>query len=227
MSDTVLSFAGVSRWYHMGDSCIKALDKLDLSFSSGEFVAIAGPSGSGKSTLLHLGAGLDRPDEGQVTVMNVCLSKSGETERALLRNKSIGFVFQDFNLLPALSAEANVAWPALLHPGKRTRREILARARLLLDESGIVDQAKKKPHQMSGGQRQRVAIARALMNEPALIFADEPTANLDRACGPEILDLLERLNREHGASLILSTHDETVMKRARRIVRLLDGRLSQ
>jgi putative ABC transport system ATP-binding protein len=227
MSDAVLRFEAATRAYPQGETLAYGIRDLSLEFGAGEFTAVVGPSGSGKSTLQHLGAGYDRPSSGKVFLMGRDLGDYGDRELARLRNRSIGFVFQSFNLLPVLSAVENVAYPALLYPSRSEgRAAVEARAAELLDRVGLSGKASKRPHQLSGGERQRVAVARALMNRPALVFADEPTANLDHATGSAILDLLESLNAEAGATLVLATHDPEVMRRARRIVALKDGRLA-
>jgi putative ABC transport system ATP-binding protein len=233
MSGAVLRFEGVTRAYALGETLAYGLRDLSVEFGEGEFSALVGPSGSGKSTLQHLGAGYDRPSSGKVFLMGRDLAGLKDRELARLRNRSIGFIFQSFNLLPVLSALENVAYPALLYPDARgsrsataSRAAAKARALELLDRVGLSDKARKRPHQLSGGERQRVAIARALVNDPVLVFADEPTANLDHATGSAILDILESLNAERGATLILATHDPEVMKRARRIVGMKDGRLA-
>jgi putative ABC transport system ATP-binding protein len=194
--EPVLEFRNVSKIYRSGDCEVRGLNEVSVRFASGELTALVGPSGSGKSTMQHLGAGFDRASEGSVLLMGRDIGAYGEKELSFLRNRHIGFIFQSFNLIPVMSAKV-----------------------------GIADQAKKRPHQLSGGQRQRVAIARALMNAPELIFADEPTANLDHEVGAGILDLLVGLNEELGTTIILSTHDSAVMARARRVVSLKDGRL--
>jgi len=226
MSEPILRFEKVSREYSLGDTKTYGLVSVSLDFHPGEYAAIVGPSGSGKSTLQHLGAGFDRPSSGSVSLMGHDLGRYGENGLARLRNEHIGFIFQTFNLLPVLSAEENVLYPALIRAtDPRRRRAARDRARRLLDRVGLDGSGKKRPHQLSGGQRQRVAIARALMNEPSLIFADEPTANLDHQTGSGILDIMGELNRQDGVTLILATHDPAVMKRAGRIVRLKDGRV--
>ncbi len=226
-SAPVLEFRNVSKAYRSGESETYALKSVSVSFGAGEFVALVGPSGSGKSTMQHLGAGFDRPTDGSVFLMGRDIAGYGERELSFARNRHIGFVFQSFNLIPVMSVLENVMYPAGVyrdaHRFGGTARE---RALSLLDRVGIADHARKRPHQLSGGQRQRVAIARALMNAPELVFADEPTANLDHAVGSGIMDLLSSLNEELGTTVIVSTHDQAVMARARRVVSLADGRVA-
>lgn len=226
MSEPILRFDQVTREYSLGETKTYGLVSVSLDFMPGEFVAVVGPSGSGKSTLQHLGAGFDRPSSGTVTLMGRDLGTCGDDGLARLRNEHIGFIFQTFNLLPVLSAEENVLYPALIRAAAPERRRAAReRARELLERVGLSDSRNKRPHQLSGGQRQRVAIARALMNEPSLVFADEPTANLDHQTGSGILDILGELHVRDGVTLILATHDPAVMQRADRIVRLKDGRV--
>ena len=226
MGESILRLSGVSREYRLGETAAMALDSVSVDFSRGEFAAVVGPSGSGKSTLLQLGAGFDRPSSGEIWFMGNDLGSLPDADLARVRNRDIGFIFQSFNLLPVLSALENVVYPALIYErmpeAKRAARE---RAEELLSRVGLADQLRKKPHQLSGGQRQRVAVARALMNRPAVVFADEPTANLDHATGAGILDALEELQAAEGTTLILATHDGEVMKRAGRVFRLVDGKL--
>lgn len=222
----VLEFRNVSRVYKTGDCEVYGLESVTTSIYPGELTALVGPSGSGKSTMQHLGAGFDKATSGTVLLMGNDIGSYGERALSRLRNEHIGFIFQSFNLIPVMTVLENVMYPAGVYgapyrfPG--TPRE---RALSLLEKVGIADHSKKRPHQLSGGQRQRVAIARALMNGPDLVFADEPTANLDHTVGAEILELLVSLNREMNATIIFSTHDPAVMARARRVISLRDGRL--
>jgi putative ABC transport system ATP-binding protein len=226
VGETVLRFNAVSREYLLGETKALALDSVSVDFRSGEFAAVVGPSGSGKSTLLQIGAGFDRPSAGQVTFMDRDLGVCADGELARIRNRDIGFIFQSFNLLPVLSALENVVYPALIYERSReAKRAARERAEDLLTRVGLADQMRKRPHQLSGGQRQRVAVARALMNRPKVVFADEPTANLDHATGAGILDVLEDLRTAEGTTLILATHDGEVMRRSGRVISLKDGRL--
>ncbi len=226
MGEAVLSLSAVTREYLLGETTVRALDSVTVEFGRGEFVALVGPSGSGKSTLLQLGAGFDRPSAGEVRFLDRDLGALSDAELARVRNRDIGFIFQSFNLLPVLSALENVLYPALIYERRpEARRAAGKRAEDLLSRVGLSDQMRKRPHQLSGGQRQRVAVARALMNRPQVVFADEPTANLDHATGKGILDALEELREAEGTTLILATHDPAVMGRAGRVVRMADGRV--
>jgi putative ABC transport system ATP-binding protein len=206
---------------------LTVLDGVDLSVAREEVVAILGPSGSGKTTLLGLLAGLDRPSEGAVDLEGRALAPLGEDERAALRAESVGFVFQDFQLLSTLTALENVLVPLELLPATRrhTPAEDDRRAAELLARVGLAERVDHYPSQLSGGEPQRVAIARAFANDPRVLFADEPTGNLDRETGHEIAELLFELNRERGTTLVIVTHDAEIAKRAQRIVRLDAGRV--
>jgi putative ABC transport system ATP-binding protein len=194
-----------------------------MEVQAGEFVALLGPSGSGKSTLLNLIAGMDRPDAGEVEVGGVPLHRLDERERTLFRRHRIGFVFQFFNLIPTLTVEENLLLP--LELAGRVGREDRARASRLLAEVGLGDRGKSWPDRLSGGEQQRVAVARALAHDPTLILADEPTGNLDRRSGKRVLDLLARMVRESGTTLVVVTHSEGAAGRADRVLELVDGRL--
>ncbi|MDR0624226.1 MAG: ABC transporter ATP-binding protein [Treponema sp.] len=228
MTETVLEYRGVSKIYKTGESEVFALKNINAVFYAGELTALVGPSGSGKTTMQHLGAGFDKPSRGTVLLMGNPINSYTEKELALLRNQHIGFIFQSFNLIPVMSVLENVMYPAEVYgPPRRFEGAVKDRAFSLLEKTGLESHAKKRPHQLSGGQRQRVAIARALMNNPELVFADEPTANLDHATGAGILELLIRLNREMGTAVVFSTHDPAVMALARRILTLRDGTLRE
>jgi putative ABC transport system ATP-binding protein len=224
-NDQILELHGVSRLYHQGDQTVHALDNVDLTFARGEFVVVAGPSGSGKTTLLNVAAGLDLPTSGRVTLDGQDLGSLSRRERASLRLNKLGFVFQAYNLVPVLSAEENTEFLMLLQgrpPAERKRR-----VRKVLSEVGLEGLEHRRPGELSGGQQQRVAVARAIVAEPSLVLADEPTANLDSEAAVALLDLMERLNRSHGTTFIFSTHDPRVMERARRNIRMVDGRIDR
>ena len=206
---------------------LTVLEGVDLEVAQGEVVAILGPSGSGKTTLLGLLAGLDRPREGAVDLEGRALDPLDEDERAALRAESVGFVFQSFQLLPTLTALENVLVPLELLPPARahTPAQDDRRARELLARVGLAERVDHYPSQLSGGEQQRVAIARAFANDPRVLFADEPTGNLDRETGHEVAELLFGLNRERGTTLVIVTHDTEIAERAQRIIRLDAGRL--
>jgi putative ABC transport system ATP-binding protein len=216
--DEAVALDAVAKVYGSGGGRVAALRGVTIGFTTGTFTAVMGPSGSGKSTLLHCAAGLDRPTSGEVYLTGEPLSRLNETKLTLLRRDRVGFVFQSFNLLPALSAELNVALPLRLagrRPGRREVRDVLASV-------GLADRARHRPAQLSGGQQQRVAIARALVSKPAVVFADEPTGALDSATGREVLALLRRL-ASGGQTVIMVTHDPVAASYADRVVFLADG----
>ncbi len=220
MSTDQIALSGIERVFHLGDSEVHALRTLDLSIAAGEYVAVMGPSGSGKSTLLNLLGLLDRPDAGLYSFEGKDVTKLSSDEQARVRSERIGFVFQSFHLVPRLSAAENVALPMTLAgvaPAQRAPR--VAKA---LQDYGLEDRARHRPDQLSGGQRQRVAIARATIMQPAMILADEPTGNLDRATGDEVIRLLEEQNAR-GVTLIIVTHDAGIGARARRQLLMEDG----
>ncbi|HEB88334.1 MAG TPA: ABC transporter ATP-binding protein [Deltaproteobacteria bacterium] len=208
---------------------LTVLDGVDLDVEEGEVVVVLGPSGSGKTTLLGLLAGLDRPSSGTVRLAGVDLEDLDEDARAALRADRIGFVFQGFHLLPTLTALENVLVPLELLPRERAPRpaEAEAIAKGLLDRVGLGARFDHHPAQLSGGEQQRVGVARAFANEPAVLFADEPTGNLDRETGEEIVDLLFELNEQHGTTLVVVTHDLELARRAHRIVHLSGGRIAR
>ncbi|MFN2384881.1 MAG: ABC transporter ATP-binding protein [Thermoanaerobaculia bacterium] len=211
----------MTRSYRMGAGLVPALRELSLEIGEGEFVAIQGPSGSGKTTLLNVLGLLDRPDSGNLRIQGEDAGSLDENERSDLRRDRFGFVFQTFNLIPVLSAAENVAYPMALKG--LSRKEQGERSRELLESVGIAEKADVRPDLLSGGQRQRVAIARALANAPAVVLADEPTANLDSKTAEEILDLMRSINASRGVAFLFATHDPRVVSRARRVVSLQDG----
>ncbi len=217
----VAELRDVSRHYSTSAGVVHALDHVSLTITKGEMLAIAGPSGSGKSTLLGLLGALDRPDGGDIVVDGRTLGSLSAKEAALLRRDRIGFVFQAYNLVPVLTAAENVEYVMLLQGRDPASRR--ARALQVLAEVGLGQHADRRPGELSGGQQQRVAVARALAAEPALILADEPTANLDSHTATALLDIMAALNRDHGVTFVFSTHDPMVMERASRIVHLRDG----
>ncbi|MEU9399152.1 ABC transporter ATP-binding protein [Streptomyces sp. SID4985] len=219
MTEDAIRLRSVTRRYGSGGTSVTALDGVSLAFPRGTFTAVMGPSGSGKSTLLQCAAGLDRPTSGSVTVGGTELTTLSETGLTLLRRKRVGFVFQAFNLLPALTAEQNVALPLRLagrRPGKAEVREVLQRV-------GLGDRARHRPAELSGGQQQRVALARALITRPDVLFGDEPTGALDSRTGREVLDLLRGMVDGDGQTIVMVTHDPVAAARADRVVLLVDG----
>ena len=222
-SDFVLSATEVSKSVEGPDGRLTILDGVSLDVARGESLAIVGASGSGKTTLLGLLAGLDRPSTGQIRLGGERLDVLDEEARARLRRRLVGFVFQSFHLLPALNAEENVMLPLELEG----RSDAAARARAALAGVGLDARRHHYPHQLSGGEQQRVALARAFVHEPELLFADEPTGNLDQRTGAAVGDLLFALNREHGTTLVLVTHDTNLAARCVRSLRLTDGRIAQ
>ncbi|KAA3605459.1 MAG: ABC transporter ATP-binding protein [Planctomycetota bacterium] len=212
----------IGRFYRQKQTCIQALQEVDLQVEAGEYVALTGPSGSGKSTLLHLLGCLDRPDQGRYFLNGQDVRELTVPELAKLRNRRFGFIFQGFHLLPRLTAMENVIMPMRFAGiGGRPAED---RAQALLQRMKLQDRLHHRPHELSGGQQQRVAIARALANRPEILFADEPTGNLDSAHGHEILLLLDEIHRQ-GTTIFLVSHDPNLAARARRQVRLLDGRV--
>jgi putative ABC transport system ATP-binding protein len=212
----------VSKTYRLGKVTVPALAGVSLVVKAGEFLAVAGPSGSGKTTLLNLIGCLDTPTSGEVAIDGQAINGLSPGRRADLRARKLGFVFQTFNLIPVLTAWENVEYPLLLQRG---RGDVAARVRAALEHVGLADRARHRPPELSGGQQQRVAIARALVTEPALVLADEPTANLDSRTGHEIVELMRRLNRERGTTFVFSTHDPRIVNAADRVLEICDGRL--
>ncbi len=221
-ADLVVDVRQVFRTFEQETAPVRALRGADLDVGRGEFVSVMGPSGCGKSTLLNIVAGLDVPDEGDVSVAGETLLGKSESELAIMRRQHVGIVFQFFNLLEGMTALENVLMPALIAGRKRKAAE--TRARDLLDLLGISDKTKQSPASLSGGQRQRLAIARALANEPTLLLADEPTGALDSEGGEEVLELFTRLHAS-GQTILLVTHDQPVADAAGRIVHMKDGRV--
>ena len=215
-----IELAGIERVFRLGDSTVHALAGVELRIASGEYVAVMGPSGSGKSTLLNVLGLLDRPDAGHYRLEGRDVTTLSSDEQARVRSHRIGFVFQSFHLVPRLTAAENIALPMTLAGIGARERE--ARVRQALEGFGLADRAAHRPDQLSGGQRQRVAIARATVMQPALVLADEPTGNLDRATGDEVIRLLEQLNAG-GVTLVMVTHDPLLGARARRRVLMEDG----
>jgi len=219
----VIEAEGLTKVYRMGRTEVHALRGVDLTVAEGEMVAIMGPSGSGKSTLMNILGCLDRPTSGRYRLAGQDVSRLKDDQLATIRGRQIGFVFQNFNLLPWATALENVELP-LLYTGASRRRQ---RAQAALEAVGLADRVRHRPAEMSGGEQQRVAIARALVNEPSIILADEPTGNLDSKTGDEVLEILTTLHRERGLTLVIVTHDPRVAARTERIIHLLDGRVER
>jgi len=217
----IVECVGVRKTYQQGKVSVDALQGIDLSVDKGEFIALAGPSGSGKTTVLNLIGGLDDITRGRIVVDGQDITRLKSSQLADMRLHKIGFVFQSYNLVPVLSAVENVEFVMMLQGIPRSER--LKRSHAILEEVGLVDLMGRRPAEMSGGQQQRVAVARAIVSEPAIVLADEPTANLDSKTGEKLLALMKELNRSKGITFIFSTHDKMVMERAQRIVLLRDG----
>ncbi len=213
----------VKKIYRMGQQRVEALNGIDMAVEAGEMVAIMGPSGCGKTTLLNCLSGLDTIDEGNIFIQGDNLRELSDNERTAYRAQHMGFIFQDFNLLPVLSAVENVELPMLI--SRVPRRKARKRALEMLERVGLSDRATHRPAELSGGQRQRVTIARALTNDPAIVWADEPTGNLDSENAQDILDLLCRLNRDNGQTFVIVTHALEVGKLANRIITMRDGQI--
>jgi putative ABC transport system ATP-binding protein len=214
---------GVVKTYRRGRQSVEVLHNLDLDIQPGEFIALMGPSGSGKTTLLNLIGGLDRPTDGDIVVAGEHIDDLSSSQLAKWRSRHVGFIFQFYNLMPTLSAEANVELPLLLtRLSSAQRKQNVAAA---LELVGLTDRKKHKPSELSGGQQQRVAIARAIVSDPTLLVCDEPTGDLDRETAEDVLRLLQQLNREHGKTVIMVTHDPKAAEFAQRIVHLDKGAL--
>jgi len=212
---------GLTKRFGEGDAAVDALQGVDVSFAPGTFTAIMGPSGSGKSTLMHILAGLDQPTSGAVEIAGTRLDALGDQDLTLLRRSQVGFIFQSYNLLPVLTAEENVLLPVRI-AGERADPVWLE---TLIEATRLGDRRSHRPSELSGGQQQRVAVARALITRPAVIFADEPTGNLDSASGRDVLDLLRRAVDEFGQTIVMVTHDATAAAVADRVLFLADGRV--
>ena len=215
----MISIKNVSKSYGKGEAAVKALDNVSLEIKNGELVAITGKSGSGKSTLLNVVGGLAKADAGEVLIEGKDILKMGDSECAATRLKNIGFVFQFFDLIPELTALENITFPAKLAKNRKPEYREMA------EKLGITDRLSHYPSQLSGGQQQRVAIARALINNPEIILCDEPTGNLDEASGREVMEILKKLSREEGKTVLIVTHDMAIAGECDRVVRLSDGKV--
>jgi len=219
----LIELRNIYKIYQLGDITVPVLKGVSLTVARGELVALMGASGSGKSTLMNILGCLDRPTSGEYWLDGEEVSRLSADERALVRNRKFGFVFQNFNLLPRTSALDNVAMPLSYTAGHLSERQARKQARKVLEQVGLVDRLDHEPSQLSGGQQQRVAIARALVNHPPLIFADEPTGNLDSHTSAEVLRMFQELNEQAGITIIIVTHDANVAKHAQQIIRIHDG----
>lgn len=219
----MIKATNLKKVYRLGGDTVNALNGVSIQIEKGEMVAITGTSGSGKSTLMHIIGGLDTPHKGEIIVNNINLAKAGRAKLARYRNKTIGFVFQTFNLEPQLTTLENVELPLIFSNIKRKKRRELAMD--AIKKVGLEDRTNHKPSELSGGQRQRVSIARAIVNSPGIILADEPTGNLDSKNGRKIIDLLRDLNKKEGVTVVIVTHDEDIARAADRIIKIKDGEI--
>ena len=221
MEMEIIRTENLTKIYGKDDTAVTAVDHLNLAFEAGVFTAVVGTSGSGKSSLMHLLGGVDNPTEGTVRVEDVDIFKLGDERRSILRRRKIGFVFQEYNLIPVLTVEENIAMPALLDGKVVDRKEIDE----LMNSLGIYERRKHLPNELSGGQKQRVAIGRAMINHPPVILADEPTGNLDKRNSEEVIELLLKAVREREQTLVLITHEPDIAAMADRILHLEDGKI--
>ena len=223
MSAVVVEMRGVRKTYFLGQHVVPALQGVDLTVRAGELLALTGPSGSGKSTILNLCGLIDRPDAGEILFCGKPVDATREPEATLLRRDAIGFVFQNFNLVPVMTVTENVDYPLFLAGVPAPERAL--RVAAMLKAVGLHEHARHRPDALSGGQRQRVAIARALIKRPRLVIADEPTASLDSHTADQVMDLMRELGHAEGAAFVIATHDERLTRRCDRIIHLLDGRI--
>ena len=225
MARTVIDAHELSKTYTEGPVPVEAVKDVHLHIEAGEFIALVGPSGSGKTTLLNMIGGLDEPTKGKVVIDGTDITGMKENKLIDFRLRNIGFVFQAYNLIPVLTAEENIEFIMLLQgTGKDERKQ---RVQQLLEEVGLQGKGSSRPSELSGGQQQRVAVARALASKPKFVLADEPTANLDSTTAANLLDIMEKLNKEEGMTFVFSTHDPRVIQRARRVVTLVDGEIEK
>jgi putative ABC transport system ATP-binding protein len=222
---SILEFNNVKKEYRLGETTVRALRGVDLTVGKGEFIAVLGASGSGKTTLLNLAGAIDEPTEGEVRVNGQAISGLADNAKAELRNRTIGYIFQNFNLVSVLTALENVMLSLQIRGGMTA--DIRKDAAQRLDDVGLADFMRHRSDKLSGGQRQRVAIARALVTNPLLVLADEPTANLDHETAQSIIDLMKELNEREGVTFLFSTHDQRLINEVRRVVRIDDGKIVQ
>ena len=221
----VITLKNVTKVYNPQGIAVTAVNDVSLTFDAGEFTTIVGASGSGKTTLLNMIGGIDQPTSGEVIVRNERIHTLSETKLTAFRRNNIGFIFQQYNLLPVLTAQENVEF--ILEMQGRPRAERVQRAQALLTSVGLEDKLHQRPAQLSGGQQQRVAVARALAHQPAFVIADEPTANLDSQSTADLLEMMQELNRREGTTFIFSTHDQRVVERAKRVIVFEDGKVKE
>lgn len=219
----IIEIKNITKTYKEHDFEVHAVNGVNLSFKQGEFAAIVGPSGSGKTTLLNMIGGLDKPTAGEINIDNTNISELSSSKLIDFRMRNIGFVFQAYNLIPVLTAKENVEFIMFLQGKSKTQKE--TRSKELLNAVGLGDRMNSRPNKLSGGQQQRVAVARALASKPKFILADEPTANLDSKSAETLLEIMEKLNREENITFIFSTHDQRVVNKARRVIKLVDGQI--
>ena len=224
MEKTIIDAHNVSKTFNLETIPVHAVQNVHLHIEEGEFIALVGPSGSGKSTLLNMMGGLDEPTEGKVFIDGIEITKLPENQLIDFRLHNIGFVFQSFNLIPVLTARENVGFVLQLQNMPKNERE--KRVLTLLKDVGLEDKINSKPGQLSGGQQQRVAVARALASKPKIVLADEPTANLDSKSADNLLNIMAKLNKEEKITFLFSTHDQRVIKKARRVITLVDGKIA-
>ena len=217
----MINLKDVKKTYLLGKKKVEALRGIDLQIEKGEFVAVKGPSGSGKTTLLNLLGALDIPDEGEIIFEGEDISKLERKKRLAFRARNLGFVFQDYNLIPELNVYENVEIPLLITNVRKRKEKIIK----VIEEVGLLDHIDHRPAELSGGQRQRVSIARALVKNPPLILADEPTANLDSKTGLKIVELMQRLNKMHNITFVIATHDTSILEKIDRVVNIMDGKI--
>ncbi|NTW58472.1 MAG: ABC transporter ATP-binding protein [Nitrospirae bacterium] len=222
---SILEFKKVKKEYRLGETTVRALRGVDLTVEKGEFIAVLGASGSGKTTLLNLAGAIDEPSEGEVRVNGQAISGMADNAKAELRSRTIGYIFQNFNLVSVLTALENVMLSLQIRGGRTA--DIRQEAAQRLDDVGLADFMRHRPDKLSGGQRQRVAIARALVTNPLLVLADEPTANLDHETAQSIIDLMKELNEKEGVTFLFSTHDQRLINEVKRVVRIDDGKIVQ
>lgn len=224
MKNTVIDAHNISKTYHTGSIPVYAISNIHLHFSSGEFAALVGPSGSGKTTLLNLIGGLDKPDQGSIEINGTDITTLSSRQLVEFRLRNIGFVFQSFNLIPVLTAKENAEFILLLQKTPREKR--LERINALFKEVGLTGKENARPSELSGGQQQRIAVIRALASKPQFVLADEPTANLDSVAAFNLMDMMAKLNKDENMTFIFSSHDQRVIDRARRIIKLEDGKIT-